>query len=169
MAKESSFEAECLERTFCEVHAFDFSVDSFGHQVQTKYLGKGANFNKIGLSYKDSNSTLLTLGSLMRSRGHDWIDILKIDIEGEEFLNLEQIMDEFSQTLPFTQLLIELHIDKYGRDFISMLKLWEKLEGLGLRAFMNEINLYSCVGTNTKPTAVEYSFLNIKGKHRIII
>lgn len=144
-------------------------MDNLGHQIKDEQIERGKiHFNKIGLNDKDKNETFLTLGTLMRQRRHDWIDILKIDIEGSEFPCLQQVMEEFSESLPFGQLLIELHVDNFGRGFKSMYKWWEKLEARGLRAFMNEVNHHSCVGLKINPVAVEYSFINVKTDHRLI-
>ncbi|KAJ7150045.1 hypothetical protein C8R43DRAFT_1006138 [Mycena crocata] len=47
----------------------------------------------------------------MKTNGHAFIDILKIDIEGNEFEALEAYMDYFesSGVLPFGQLQLEIH------------------------------------------------------------
>eukprot|EP01065_Artemidia_motanka_P032391 TRINITY_DN39405_c0_g1_i1.p1 TRINITY_DN39405_c0_g1~~TRINITY_DN39405_c0_g1_i1.p1 ORF type:complete len:992 (+),score=211.99 TRINITY_DN39405_c0_g1_i1:55-3030(+) len=49
-----------------------------------------------------------TLGSIMRERGHVWVDVLKVDVEGSEFAFLEQAFSEFG-CLPVGQLTLELH------------------------------------------------------------
>ncbi|KAL7579584.1 hypothetical protein ACA910_007952 [Epithemia clementina (nom. ined.)] len=48
-----------------------------------------------------------TLRHWMEERGHDYLDILKIDIEGSEYAVLESLLDD--DFLPFTQLLVEYH------------------------------------------------------------
>ena len=50
---------------------------------------------------------------LIKENGHDYIDIMKIDIEGSEFDTLSTFMSEFSSPdvkLPIGQLLVEIHI-----------------------------------------------------------
>ena len=44
-----------------------------------------------------------SLGNLMAEIGHDWIDVLKIDIEGAEWPVLKSLLDSGDE-LPFTQL-----------------------------------------------------------------
>jgi len=46
----------------------------------------------------------------MKENGHDWIDILKVDIEGSEFPMFDAIMDDFGEILPFSQLQMEFHV-----------------------------------------------------------
>ena len=48
-----------------------------------------------------------TLSALMQERGHSYLDILKIDIEGSEYGVLEQMIEQ--NIMPFTQLLVEYH------------------------------------------------------------
>ena len=48
-----------------------------------------------------------TLSALMQERGHSYLDILKIDIEGSEYGVLEQMIEQ--NIIPFTQLLVEYH------------------------------------------------------------
>ena len=47
-----------------------------------------------------------SLGNLMADIGHDWIDVLKVDIEGAEWPMLKGLLDSGS-VLPFTQLQVE--------------------------------------------------------------
>ena len=44
-----------------------------------------------------------TLDNLMQDIGHDWIDVLKVDIEGAEWPMLKALLDS-GKVLPFTQL-----------------------------------------------------------------
>lgn len=56
----------------------------------------------------------LTLGSMMAKLGHEWLSILKIDIEGLEF----DIIDGWAQSLyliPADQILIEFHERLFSR------------------------------------------------------
>jgi hypothetical protein len=76
------------------------------------------------------------------STEHQYIDILKIDLEGWEFEVLFQILQPYiasGEPVPFGQLLIELHAwDKKFEDFLSW---WEMLESAGLRPFMSEVRV----------------------------
>jgi hypothetical protein len=59
----------------------------------------------------NSNPPTYTLKTLMRGNGHDWIDILKIDIEGAEFKALTDLLVAYKgQPLPFGQLQLEIHV-----------------------------------------------------------
>ncbi len=45
------------------------------------------------------------LTSVMRELGHDWVDLLKVDVEGAEWAALAGLLDEAPHApLPFTQL-----------------------------------------------------------------
>jgi FkbM family methyltransferase len=48
-----------------------------------------------------------TLQDFMSELGHDYLDVLKIDIEGAEYSVLESLIQ--SKFMPFTQLLVEYH------------------------------------------------------------
>lgn len=97
----------------------------------------------------------------MKKNGHDFIDILKIDIESREFETLgsflrgwamknrhsggahggdEDDAEAMRRPLPFGQLLIEFHIwDDRGRRFADFLDWFEMLEDAGLRPFRSEV------------------------------
>jgi len=96
----------------------------------------------------------------MAENGHDWIDILKVDIEGSEYGTFNAMMKDFD-VLPFSQLQIELHIDVKNLKFDDFLEWWELLESKGLRPFWTEVNLYTA-GKSRNPWASEYSFINTK-------
>ena len=58
------------------------------------------------------NSTSLPVNSLtnfMAELGHDWVDVLKIDIEGAEWPVLKALL-KTGKVLPFTQLQVRLHL-----------------------------------------------------------
>jgi hypothetical protein len=80
----------------------------------------------------------------MERNGHDFIDVLKVDIEANEYDALDVFIDSFhGEPLPFGQLQIEVHV--YGGSewqyFPKFLMWWEKLEAAGLRPFFSEPNL----------------------------
>ena len=84
-----------------------------------------------------------------------------MDIEGNEFRVLNQVLDEFD-VLPFTQLQVELHMD-----YNAMYDLWERMEEKGLRAFSGELNPFTIYG-DKKPAAYEYAFINVYKPSRLI-
>jgi len=69
---------------------------------------------------------------------------------------MNQVMSDFRSTLPFAQLLIEIHMIFNGREEYKYLRgLFHNLEIRGLRAFAREQN----------PRGLrwwEYSFLNVR-------
>jgi len=89
----------------------------------------------------------------MKENGHEWIDILKMDIESSEFAVIGGTTKVFA-VLPFSQLQIELHLagdmdDKNSESFGKFLAWFEKMEKLHLRPFWNEINLIPLLGALT--------------------
>ncbi|KAF9241795.1 methyltransferase domain-containing protein [Melanogaster broomeanus] len=177
---ESSFEADIMKAApGCEVYGYDFSVNSFGPEIeQDPDLKSRAHFYAYALGSKDTHSPAdnpktYTLRTLMELNGHDFIDVLKIDIEGHEFDSLEVFIDSFhGAPLPFGQLQLEVHAfahTEWGVDFAKFLKWWEKLEGAGLRPFFSEANLvYINLFRGVCPCLVEYSFINTRGNHEFI-
>jgi hypothetical protein len=89
-----------------------------------------------------SSTPLKPLADLMLERGHTYIDVLKMDIEGFEWAWVEHEADIAARV---GQLLIEVHVNCNGRsasryphkNFLSML---EALELRGLRLFWKELN-----------------------------
>jgi len=109
----------------------------------------------------------------MKENNHEWIDVLKIDIEGYEFDTLNAMMDQF-EVLPFSQLQLELHVFDNMEDvkkFDKFLKFWERLEAHGLRPFWSELNMIYARLYPEDRTSLglsEYSFINLGGKHRLL-
>jgi hypothetical protein len=98
----------------------------------------------------------------MAENGHDWIDILKVDIEGSEFETFDAIMDDFGDVLPFSQLQMELHVREDMISFPDFLKWWERLESKGVYPWWTELNLNPTF-SGDKDWASEYCFLNTRG------
>lgn len=87
--RESSFEAEVLERTRGQAYLYDFSVADVGPQLQSAAadVQRRTHFKAYGLGASDEiieGHQFHTLGTLMHQNGHQRIDILKVDIEGAE-------------------------------------------------------------------------------------
>ncbi|KAG0054307.1 hypothetical protein BGZ83_011512 [Gryganskiella cystojenkinii] len=167
--KETRFEGEMLDRTDCEIWAYDASVTEMGPETHGRpkvhfypyYVGKEDTVDYQGITYK-------TIKTLMKENGHDWIDILKIDIEHNEYQTLNAFMDEYELdkkgggTLPFGQLLIEIHVDPDFIKFPDFKKFWERLESFGVYPWWTEPNLIP-VMFGHPPYASEYCFLNTRG------
>ena len=84
-----------------------------------------------------------TLHTLMRERGHTWVDLLKMDIEGWEWTVLDGIIRKGSP-LPVSQAQIEFHVKKPQEAVETM----AGRVGMGWRVFHVEENNYcaSCPG-----------------------
>lgn len=106
----------------------------------------------------------------MSLNGHDYIDILKVDIEGWEFDTFATVFKSYiaaDRPLPFGQLLIEIHA--WNKKFTDVLSWWELLEAAGLRPFRTETNLvYQNYNKHGTSDLAEYAFINIKGKNNLI-
>jgi len=212
---ESSFEAEILRRVpGCQLWGYDFSVGGFGPELAPMSLSSRAHFQPWALGAVDNHGPnadpkVWTLRRLMETNGHDFIDILKIDIEGAEFASLTPFFDFYEsqpaptspadspmdfhpspgdshgsstdvifpgKPLPIGQMQIEIHPrehDELSKDFSTFptfLAFWEKMERLGLRPFWTEPNLvYVHLLHAKRPDLSEYSFINIRGRHELLI
>ncbi|KAF9550406.1 hypothetical protein EC957_000708 [Mortierella hygrophila] len=167
---DSSWEKEMIDRTNCQVYAFDASVNGISGDAAGNpnihffkyFVGGKDEVDKDGTVWK-------TLKTIMKENGHEWIDVLKIDIEGNEFDALNAMMDQF-EILPFSQLQIEIHLfgDMEDRNlFMDFVKFWERLEGHYIRPFWSELNtVYSRIDKGLGLS--EYSFINIGGKHKLL-
>ncbi|KAG8215373.1 hypothetical protein J3R82DRAFT_8971 [Butyriboletus roseoflavus] len=169
MNYETSFEAEVLERTrYCEVWGYDYRSNSFGSIKRDRR----AHFHPWGLANIDAHvcfpsNLSLHHGNPILSADHQYMDILKVDIEGWEFEVLTQILQPYiasGEPVPFGQLLIEIHT--WDKKFEDVLSWWEMLESAGLRPFMSEVNLvYQNYNRGSDTALVEYSFINVKGNN----
>ncbi|GJE90227.1 hypothetical protein PsYK624_063550 [Phanerochaete sordida] len=187
---ESSFEAALLEAApHCQVWGYDFSVKSFGPEIaNVSHLDARAHFFPYALGGDDAphaHPPTFTLQTLMQRNGHDFIDILKVDIESAEFDSLDAFVDAFipapeyaarhphapandAPVLPVGQLQLEIHAWGDNGAFKHFRKWWERLENAGLRPFWTEPNLvYINLVRGSKPDLAEYSFINIRGEHAL--
>jgi len=74
-----------------------------------------------------------SLGNWMSARGHEYLDVFKIDIEGSEYGVLESlVVDDF---LPFTQLLVEFHGRFLGEGGDAKKRHDDMLKGLREKGF----------------------------------
>jgi hypothetical protein len=187
---ESSFEAELLERVpSARIWGYDFSVDGWGAQIPTNQRHR-TFFKKIGLGKEDKHDAsppFWTLPTLMKENGHNYIDIMKIDIEGSEYDALDTFMDAMDNTvtasgksvIPIGQILIELHVGDGvnpstvgGGDveFGRFKKWWERLERMGMRPAWIEINLFAVTLANHKsdPRCTEYVWVNARDERSVL-
>jgi len=120
-----------------------------------------ATWSAFGISGNDSGS-LRTLKSLLNSNQNEFIDILKMDVEGAEFDSLTRILKDFPGVLPFSQLLVEIHLNEVPPEEKPkfFLPLWKSWEEAGLRPFQSELN-YLTLQMGEERICIEFSFLNI--------
>jgi FkbM family methyltransferase len=96
--EDSSFEAELVDRTSAHIYAFDYSVDNMGPKV-TNGTNSKVKFSRIGLGGCDEtvdSNHFMTLPSIMSELGHDYVNILKIDVEGAEFDALDVLIETYN-------------------------------------------------------------------------
>lgn len=174
---ESSFEEEVLKRTSCDVFGLDFSVDEFSPQVQQlpRDMRERAHFLRAGISGVSdlsANPPFYNIQDLMEVNGHDYVDILKMDIEGFEFDALQSLVREYAgQALPIGQLQVEIHLNEHIDGLPSFLKWWEGLEKGGLRPVWTEPNLLQITMklADAMPRYAEYTFINAKNRHNKLL
>ncbi len=95
------------------------------HKDSPVLSGEDSTFNEKKLKFVKA---AFSLDVFMKMNDHDWIDILKIDIESNEFNLLEKIEESSLKT---TQLLLEFHarfvVDGYERQN----EIYRRLESFG--------------------------------------
>ena len=100
-----------------------------------------------------------TIQELMRRNGHEFIDILKVDVEGAEFDALAAFLKPFvgphAPPLPIGQLEIEIHAWGDLGSFAYFYPWWTLLERAGLRPFFTEPNLPHVSHLQARPDVVE--------------
>jgi len=145
---DTTFEAEIYATKKCEIHIFDPTVNLSPDSRWTFY--------KLGIY--DNKTTLPNIGPvdtllhIVHSLGHKHIHILKIDVEGSEWVALAEWLASPDPGFSVDMLSIEVHWPKGGvkqiMDFISA------LERKNMFAFSWEENPYDMLVT-------EYSFVNM--------
>jgi FkbM family methyltransferase len=143
VADDATWDVAMIEKFGCEVHAFDMTPDSITwvseqtlppqfhfhpHGIadfdgmQTFHLLKKPNWARAAAStsiFPKTEGTKLPvkrLATIMKELGHQHIDVLKMDIEGDEYDVLRDIGD-----IPIRQVLVELHIKNKSQLLLSWL------------------------------------------------
>ncbi|EKM54909.1 uncharacterized protein PHACADRAFT_147193 [Phanerochaete carnosa HHB-10118-sp] len=190
---DSSWEAALLQRApHCEVWGYDFSVTMFGPVVQNNpVLAPKTHFFPYKLGMHDNphhSPPEYTVQGLMHQNGHEFIDVLKIDVEGSEFDGLAAFLKPFigpdAPPLPIGQLEIEIHAWGDLGSFGYFYSWWSLFERAGLRPFWTEPNIVHVSHLQARPDVVEvcfsltcdilavnlfqYSLLNVRGQHALI-
>jgi len=178
-----SVEKEFVKRTDCKVFIFDRKSNKAFPHPRVEVVR-----NVVISDENDKSKGESTLYNILKENDHGWLEILVMDIGGSRELKvLEQITEEFD-ILPFGQVQVEIHLpgqnekDKGAFTIFQKFKRWfERLEQRGLRPFSAEANLFQgCISNKNvnessnrnvvrkRPTVVEYSFINIRGKHLLV-
>lgn len=206
---DSVFELNVENITKCEIHAFDPTIGNLPPVLRPNVFNLGTNkwerkeklnitFHKVALSVSSgptsSFSYTETLLDSMVRLNHSFIDILKVDVEGSEWVVFEHLLKVLGMqnyrkslrvkatlsgigkgksttstykspsstqiadaelTLPFGQLLIELHYHSME----SMDNFFRGMRAAGFFIFSREVNLLPTMFGH-KPFAAEYSFIN---------
>ncbi|XP_060562158.1 probable methyltransferase-like protein 24 [Ruditapes philippinarum] len=97
----------------CQIHTFDPSIPLAGHSIP-----KHVEFHLIGLSNFDHHTIfgweMKTLASIRRYLNHSFttLDILKLDIEGDEWKAIPQILSTISNKY-IKQIVLEVHFGRH--------------------------------------------------------
>ncbi|KAJ7938542.1 hypothetical protein B0H13DRAFT_2648595 [Mycena leptocephala] len=131
----SSFEQDIIERSpGCQIYAFDANATP---EVASQWPWGSA----------DVATDLLRV---MRDFGHDWIDILKIELQGSEFTTLLDIIADHKDKdapLPFG------NPTDPGMQTVDHFSTWfTKLECAGLRPYYFEVNMLDVNNRRAEPS-----------------
>lgn len=168
----------------CEIHIFDptshelkdkrWTYHSWGIGGRDKTETRYYNWRTQQPGYC-SGCAMKTLTETMRELKHDYIDVLKVDVDGAEWRSFEAVFDDIDPklgedaALPFGQLQIETTgLDITPRNASRIAEFWKRASRHGLAAFHLETNLGTC-GRRSKDqgTSVEYALLNTKRELRL--
>ena len=151
VGEDLTFSEAAIKRLQCEVYAFDPTPKAINYvRKHCIYTTPGFHFFEYGISDKDTERTFYlprntqfvsgaleynnelsnerminvkvrTLKTIMDELGHTHIDVLKLDIEGEEFSVIKNIMQD---KISIGQICVEVH-DRFfddGRERLKELK-----------------------------------------------
>ncbi|GAB1603512.1 hypothetical protein Ahia01_000632500, partial [Argonauta hians] len=109
ISTDPSFDLAMKSTYGCEVHSFD----PFVTKKQVPHADK-LNFHSIGI--KDTSNTVngrkfMTLADTLKSLNHSKrkLDILKMDIEGDEYISLRKAMED-GELDSVKQIMVEFHV-----------------------------------------------------------
>lgn len=167
---DSSFESAFLQRApNCEIWGYDFSVSEWGPQIQTvpEFLAQ-SHFFPYKAAAEDKpymSPPEYSIQTIMQQNGHDFIDLLKIDIEGGEFSVLDAFLRPYTlpgaPPLPVGQMEIEIHAWGAYTNFDVFNPWWDLLERAGFRPFWTEANLPHVSHSHNIPDTAEVSFTHV--------
>ncbi|PVD23467.1 hypothetical protein C0Q70_16739 [Pomacea canaliculata] len=167
--RDFSFDDAVSAKYGCEVHSFDPSMLQNDHKHSDRVF-----FHNLGISDRDFVNdkawTMKTLTSIKKQLNHTKINILKMDIELDEFKALPNIIasDELKDV---DQLLFEIHYNSADEqakiiDFMARgLELLRDLRNLGFYVFHSHPNQYNYITSKIsglrRTTCNELHMLNV--------
>ena len=165
---EPSFEHAVAENTACEIHVFDHTLDAAQADIVRSVASVRLHSTGLGEEGTSAAGNMRTLSETLNDLQHQWIDVLKMDIEGAEWQVLESWFKVQNRTLPATQLLVEFHFldGKTGLETL-VAPLFELLLSDGYRVFATEPNYYcgdGCCASNL----VEYAFIKVSRHGHVV-
>ena len=182
IATEISFDRAVIEATDCHVYGFDPDPNSEQWlKREDIWVPTAFHFSRLALysctgqrvfsqadaermsgsltghsSGKAINVECRTLQDIMDGFGHDWVDYIKMDIEGAEFDVLNAWLQTYKR-LPVGQLWVEFHPDGVGWRNRDVVKIVESLRHVGMmpgyRDFFRYPNSYLLINEMSRDQA----------------
>ena len=171
IGNDISFDMEIMEQTGAPVHAFDPTPSSL-EWLRKQMIPERYHVHEIGLAGYDGTAsffvpensnhvshsiiygqleerqsvtvTVNRLETIMENLGHQYIDVLKMDIEGAEYPVIE---DMITSKIEVKQLLVEFHHRMYPDEVHKTRKVLAMLREAGYKVFY------------TSPRGEEYGFV----------
>jgi FkbM family methyltransferase len=160
IGRDVSFDLEIIKKFGCKVWAFDPTPESVSWVEQMK-LPSSFVFSAYGVSDRDTLATmylpknhdyvsgsimstnfvsplrkveveLRSLGTIMKSMGHERIDLLKMDIEGAEYSVIDYLVRE---NLRICQIAVEFHARMLPNGVTKTRRAIDTLQNHGYRIF----------------------------------
>ncbi len=82
---DTSFEEALLNRTRCEVHTFDHTLNATEQAAVRRVAGVRLHDTGLAAEPAAAGATLQTLPAMMAGLQVAWLDVLKVDVEGAEW------------------------------------------------------------------------------------
>lgn len=168
---ETSFEEDMLERTPCQVFTFDPTLNEA--KTAKVMAVPRLNFSATGIATKDGDASfggvrkpVRTLRTIMKELGHDWIDVLKVDIETHEWRIYDDLIND-PRGIPATQLLTEFHFNMGAP--MPCIDTLIGLQNKGMRVFHVEENNYGNNCTNGRLYEVAMINVDKNGCYKVSI
>lgn len=169
VADDTSFEAAMLRNARnCSVFAFDVAFGTLLLAAEDADIAPRITYRQLGLAPVSHTANdgvpFASLRDIMAAFRHEYIDILKVDIEGAELDVGIQTFSEWARAghTPVGQLLVELHLADASP--WKIVAFFRAAEAAGLAPFHAELNPVPCVALSAmprRPDFQEFSFVHI--------